>query len=122
MHHRLSGIAFSVCYVPIEEGTAITAEAPDQRSLAARLDAIIERLGKLETQVRALVTSQILEAKEFILRDERREIRARLEMQEYAPCLTFYDRLGKERLRIGLQTDGPPSCRLEGREIPLDNL
>ncbi len=100
--------------------TTMTAEGPDLRILAARLEAIVDRLEKLEVQVRALVTSQTVEAKEFVVRDERREIRARLEMQEYAPCLTFYDRLGKERLTVGLRTDGSPFFFVEGREISLD--
>jgi hypothetical protein len=100
----------------------MTSETPDLRPLAARLDAIADRLQKLEVQVRALVTGQTVEAKEFVVRDERGEIRARLEMQEYAPWLTFYDRLGKERLRIGLRNDGPPSLWVEDREIPLDRV
>jgi hypothetical protein len=100
----------------------MTPEAPEHRTLAARLDAILDRLAKLELQVRALVKSQTVEAKEFVVRDERGQIRARLEMQEYAPCITFYERLGKERLRIGLRTDGSPSRWVEEREIPLDNL
>ena len=86
----------------------MTSEAPDLRSLAQRLDAILDRLAKLEVQVRALVTSQTVEAREFVVRDERGEIRARLEMQGYAPCLTFYDRVGDERLRVGLRPDGSP--------------
>ncbi len=40
-------------------------------------------------------------------------------MQEYAPCLTFYDRAGKERLKIGLRTDISPVVQVEQREIPL---
>ncbi len=95
---------------------------PETPALEARLEAILGRLTKLEVQVRGLVTSQTEEAKEFVVRDERGEIRARLEMQEYAPCLTFYDRLGKERLRIGLRTDGSPSLWVEDREIPLDRV
>jgi hypothetical protein len=98
----------------------MTPETPEHRTLAARLDAILDRLAKLEIQVRSLVTSQTVEAKEFVVRDDRREIRARLEMQQYAPCLTFYDRLGKERLRIGLQTEGTPALWVEGRGDPAD--
>ena len=100
----------------------MTPETPEHRALAARLDAILDRLAKLELQVCSLVTSQTVEAKEFVVRDDRGEIRARLEMQEYAPCLTFNDRLGKERLRIGLRTDGSPSRWVEGREIPIDKV
>jgi hypothetical protein len=65
------------------------------------------------------MTSQTVEAKEFVVRDDRGEIRARLEMQGYRPHLTFYDRLGKERLRIGLRTDGSPMLQVEQREISL---
>ena len=46
-------------------------------------------------------------------------VRARLEMREYSPCLVFYDGVGEERLSVGLQTDGSPSIRADGREIPL---
>jgi len=73
----------------------------------------------LEVQVRGLVTSPTVEAKEFVVRDDHGVIRARLEMEQYAPCLTFYDPLGKERLKIGLRTDGSPLLRVEQREIPL---
>jgi hypothetical protein len=86
----------------------MTSEAPDLRSLAQRLDAILDRLEKLELQVRGLVHSQTVEAKEFVLQDEHGQICARLEMQEYSPCLTFFDRVGDEHLRVGLQTDGSP--------------
>ena len=68
--------------------------------LAGRLDAIADRLQKMEVQVRSLVTIRVVEAREFLLRDERGEIRARLEIAEYSPRLTFYDRLGKARLRV----------------------
>ena len=94
-------------------------ETPESRALAARLDAIIHRLDKLEVQVRGLETSQTVEAKEFVVRDDRGGIHARLEMLEYAPCLTFYDRAGKERLRIGLHTDGRPAMWVDVREVPL---
>ena len=94
-------------------------ETPDLTRLAGRLETIVDRLANMEVHVRALVTSQKVEAREFVVQDERGEIRARLEMQEYAPRLTFYDRLGKERLRIGLRTDGSPSLQVEGREVPL---
>lgn len=100
----------------------MTSETPDLRPLAARLDAIADRLQKLEVQVRALVTSQTVEAREFVVRDERGEIRARLEMPEYTPCLTFYDRPGMDRLHIGQQADGSPLLRVKDREMPLDRL
>jgi hypothetical protein len=63
----------------------MTAEGPDLIILAARLEAIVDRLTDLEVQVRSIVTSQTVEAREFVVRDTRGEIRARLEMQEYAP-------------------------------------
>ncbi len=96
----------------------MTPETPEL--LAARLEAILDRLANLEVQVHGLMTSQTVEAREFVVRDTRGEIRARLEMQEYAPCLTFYDRAGKERLRIGLRKDGTPAMWVEGRETPLE--
>ncbi len=86
----------------------MTSETPDLRPLTPRLDAIADRLQKLEVQVRAVVTSPTLQAKEFVLRDDRGEIRARLEIADYSPRLTFYDRLGKARLHVGLQKDGSP--------------
>ncbi len=94
-------------------------EGLDLKTLAARLEAIVDRLTDLEVQVHGLMTSQTVEAREFVVRDTRGEIRARLEMQEYAPCLTCYDRAGKERLKIGLRTDGFPSVQIGAREIPL---
>jgi hypothetical protein len=94
-------------------------ETPELTRLTARLEMIVNRLEKLEVQVRGLVTSQTVEAKQFVVRDDRGEIRARLEMQEYAPCLTFYDRAGQERLKIGLRTDSSPVVQVEQREIPL---
>ncbi len=97
-------------------------DVPDPKVLAARLDAIVDRLDELEAQVRILVTSQAVEAREFVVKDERGEIRAQLEMQEYAPCLTVYNRLGIERLRIGLQPDGSPAPWVQNREISLDSI
>jgi hypothetical protein len=70
---------------------------------------------------RRLIEGGSLEAKEFVVRDDRGEIRAaRLEMQGYTPHLIFYDRSGKERMKIDLRTDGTPSICAEGREISLD--
>ncbi len=65
------------------------------------------------------MTSQTVEAKEFVVPDDHGEIRARLEMQAYAPCLTFYDGAGQERLKIGLRTDSSPLIQVERRDIPL---
>jgi hypothetical protein len=103
----------------MEENAAMPSEAPDLRALSERLDLILERLSKLEVQVRGLVTSQTVEAKEFVVKDDRAVIRARLEMEEYAPCLTFYDGAGQERLKIGLRADGSPSFHIDRRDIPL---
>ena len=64
-------------------------ETPDLKTLALRLKMIADRLEKLEVQVRGLVTSQTVEAKEFVVPDDRGEIRARLEMEQYAPCPTW---------------------------------
>jgi hypothetical protein len=72
--------------------------------------------------VRGLVTSQTVEAKEYVVKDARGEVWARFEMQQYAPCLVFYDRSGKERLKIGPRTDGTPAMWVEGREISLDRF
>ncbi len=78
-------------------------ETPDLTRLAARLEMIVDRLEKLEVQVRG----------------DRGEIRARLEMQQYAPCLTFYDGAGQERLKIGLRADSSSLIQIERRDIPL---
>ena len=94
-------------------------ETPDLTTLAARLVMIADRLHKLEVQVRGLVESQTVEAMEFVVKDDRAVIRARLEMAQYAPCLTFYDPAGTERLKIGLRTDSSPVLRVAQREIPL---
>ncbi len=51
--------------------------------------------------------------------DNRREIRAQLAVQEYTSCLSFYNRAGKERLKIGLRTDSSPLIQVEKRDIPL---
>jgi hypothetical protein len=82
------------------------ADGPDLAILDTRLEMLADRLDKLEVQVRGLVTSQTVEAKEFVVKDERGGIRARLETEQYAPSLTFYDSSGKERLKIGLRTGG----------------
>jgi len=97
----------------------MTPEIPDLTRLKERLERIVHRVDDLEVQVRGLVTSPTVEAREFLVRDEHGVIRARLEMEQFAPCLTFYDPTGKERLKIGLRTDGSPLLRVEQREIPL---
>jgi hypothetical protein len=97
----------------------MTPETPDLTRLAARLERIVDRLAQLEVRVRGLMTSSTVEAREFVVRDDHGVIRARLEMERYAPCLTFYDPLGKERLKVGLRTDSTPLLRAERREVPL---
>ena len=54
----------------------MTADGPDQTSLAIRLETIIDRLDTLEVQVRGLVTSQAVEASAFVVRDDRGHVRA----------------------------------------------
>jgi len=97
----------------------MTPETPDLTRLTARLERIVHRVEDLGVQVRGLVTSPTVEAKEFVVRDDHGEIRARLEMEQHAPCLTVYDPLRKERLKVGLRTDSSPMLRVEQREIPL---
>ena len=88
----------------------MNSERPDVHRLNARLDAILDRLQNLEVQVRGLVISQAVEARKFVVKDDRGKIRARLEMREYSPLLTFFDRLGTERLgaKPGEQHPGSP--------------
>ncbi len=47
------------------------AEALDLRALAQRLESVLDRLEHLELEVRTLGNRQSVEAKEFLLRDER---------------------------------------------------
>jgi hypothetical protein len=89
----------------------MAADPSDLTASAARLDRILERLAKLEVQVYSLMQSQTVEAQAFVLQDERRQIRTRLDLRDCAPRLTFYDRVGHERLRVGLQPDGTPDLR-----------
>ena len=86
----------------------MSTEREDIARLTAQVEALLERVMQLEGQVYRLMESQTVEAEVFILRDDRAEIRARLDLREYAPRLTFYDRLGHERLHIGLHADGTP--------------
>ncbi len=64
-------------------------------TITDRLEMIADRLDKLEIQVRGLLMSQTVEAKEFVVRDDHGEIRARLEMQEYSPCSLFMTEPGR---------------------------
>jgi hypothetical protein len=59
----------------------MTPETPDLTRLAARLERIVDRLERLEVQVRGLVTSLTVEAREFVVRDDHGVLRARLEME-----------------------------------------
>ncbi len=102
-----------------QEGGTMPADAPELTRLAAQLEVLADRLTMLEVQVRALMESPTVDAQEFLVRDGRGHPRARLEMQQHAPCLVFYDSSGKERLRIGLRMDGSPFVQVEQRSIPL---
>jgi hypothetical protein len=93
----------------------MTSQTPDLAGVMARLDMILERLNALEFQVSGLMQSESVEAEAFVLRDERAQIRARLDLRDHAPRLTFYDRLGGERLRLGLNMDGTPDVADLGR-------
>ena len=62
---------------------------------------------------------QSVEAREFVIMDERHHPRARCEMAEHAPRMLFCDHSGRERLRIGLRSDGTPSMWVEGRVVPF---
>ena len=50
--------------------------------------------------------SASVEAESFVLRDDRAQVRARLDLRDHAPRLTFYDCIGDERLHIGLHANG----------------
>ena len=91
----------------------------DEPHLTTRLDSILERLGRLELQVNRLIESQVIEAQDFVVVDELGQPRARFEMAGHSPQMLFFDRIGKERLRIGLHTDGTPAMWVDGREVPF---
>jgi hypothetical protein len=86
----------------------MSSEREDIGWLTARMHLLEERVHQLEGQVQGLLLSQTIEAHEFVLQDERGEVRARLDLRDYAPRLTFYDRIGGERLHLGLHADGTP--------------
>ncbi len=74
----------------------------DARALVTRLEAITQRLTDLEVQVRALVTRQTVEAKEFVVKDDRGEIRARLETGHHDPSLSMLEKLAKAlKVKVG---------------------
>lgn len=68
----------------------MTSQPPDLAAVLARLDRIHERISRLEFQVSGLMQSESVEAEAFVLRDDRGEIRARLDLRDHAPRLTFY--------------------------------
>jgi hypothetical protein len=100
----------------------MASKAPDLNTLAARVDLLLDRLEKLDLQTAGLTESHRVEAKESVVQDERGAVRARFEMQEYSPRLTFFDSRGEERLRVGLHADGTPTIQVRGREVPLPEV
>ena len=48
----------------------MTTDAPELKTLVMLLEMIVDRLDKLEVQVRGLVRSQTVEAKEFVVKDD----------------------------------------------------
>ncbi len=94
-------------------------EAEDDPRLTTRLDSILERLQRLELQMNRLIESQTIEARDFVVVDDLGQPRARFEMAGHSPQVIFFDRIGRERLRIGLHQDGTPAMRVEGREVPF---
>ncbi len=100
---------------------APTSETPDLKTVATLVDAILERLGKPKIQVRYFVRSGTVEAKAFVVRDERGDTQARWRCRSTPPRLTLHDRLGTEHLRIGRGTDGSPSFQVGERKMLLDD-
>jgi hypothetical protein len=80
----------------------------NEGALAARVEALLDRIENLERQVRGLLESQEIQAKAFVVQDDRGAVRARFEMEGHAPRLIFYDSRGEQRLKIGLRDDGSP--------------
>ncbi len=68
----------------------------------------MDLLNNVELQLRGLGMSPTVEAREVLVQDEPGAIRTRLELQEYAPSRTVSDSTGKERLKLGLWTEGAP--------------
>ena len=102
----------------MEEEEAVP-ESEDDPRLTTRLDSILERLRRLELQMNRIVESTTVEAQNFVVMDEGGQPRARFEMAGHSPQMIFFDRIGRERLRIGLRTDGTPSMWVEGRAVPF---
>ncbi len=86
----------------------MSSERDDIARLAAWLESLLERVQQVEAQLQGLMVSPSVEAQEFVLRDERGKVRARLDLPDHAPRLTFFDPIGDERLHIGLHADGTP--------------
>jgi hypothetical protein len=53
--------------------------------LTMRLESILERLRRLELQVNRLMETQTVEGKEFLVKDERGQPRARFELAGHSP-------------------------------------
>jgi len=95
------------------------AEEDEDPRLTSRLDSILERLRRLELQMNGIIASTTVRAQRFVVLDEAGGPRARVEMAGHSPQIVLLDRAGKERLRIGLHTDGTPSRWVEGHEVPF---
>ena len=94
-------------------------EYNEDPKLTTQLESLHERIRRLEIQVNRIVESPSIEAREFVVVDEHNRPRARFELAGHAPQVILFDAAGRERLRIGLHTDGMPSMWVEGREVPL---
>ncbi len=94
----------------------------DEPRLTTRLDSILERLRRLELKMNGIIESSTVEAQSFVVMDERGEPRARFEINGYSPHVIFFDRTGRERLRVGLHKDGTPAMWVECREVLLPGL
>jgi len=87
--------------------------------LTTQIESIHERIRRLEIQVNRLIESPAFQGREFVVVDDRNRPRARFEVAGHSPQVILLDSTGRERLRIGLHTDGTPSMWVEGQEIPL---
>ena len=87
--------------------------------LTTQLESLRERIRRLEVQVNSLIKTPTIEAREFVVVDDRNRPRARFELAGHAPQVILFDSNGRERLRIGLQTDGTPAMWVEGQEKRL---
>ncbi len=68
-----------------------------------------------------LVESTTGEARDVVVMDERRKPQACFELAGHSSQRIFFDRNGRERLRIGLHTDGTPAMWEEGQEVGVPN-